>query len=142
MNCDEFERKMSLYIDNELPGEDGKSFERHIEQCSQCRQQLQAMTYMREIMGKAERQELRPPQNMKTKVYFKIYRDLLIMFAGLVIIISVVAISGGLAQMLLFEKIPAAIRIFFVGGMLMLISGLAILLYDIFIDMLKVLTKR
>lgn len=142
MSCRKFEEQISLYIDNELSTEDKKALEQHIAECSQCRQQLQALTYMRDIMGKDEEKEIKPPSKIKKKIYFKIYRDLLIMFAGLVIIISMVSISGGLAQMLLFDRIPAGVRALFIGGMTLLVSGLVILMYDILVDMFKILTKK
>ncbi len=119
-----------------------KEFEQHIKECKECKQQLQAINYMRAIMGSTEDNTIKSPIKMKKKIYFKIYRALLLMFIGLVIIISMVAVSGGLAQMLIFHKIPAGIKIIFTLGITLLISGLMILLYDVFIDMFKILTKK
>ncbi len=142
MNCEKYEKQISLYIDNELSDEDKKEFEQHIKECKECKQQLQAINYMRNIMGSTEENPIKSPIKMKKKIYLKIYRDLLIMFIGLVIIISMAAVSGGLAQMLIFHKIPTGIRIIFTLGITLLISGLMILLYDVFIDMFKILTKK
>ncbi|MGB7606466.1 MAG: zf-HC2 domain-containing protein [Lutisporaceae bacterium] len=142
MSCEKYEKQISLYIDNELSDEDKKALEQHIEECNLCKQQLQAITYMRDMMGNAAEKSIKSPTKMKKKIYFKIYRALLIMFIGLVILISMVAVSGGLAQMLIFDKIPIGIRIFFTLGITLLIGGLIILLYDVFIDMFKILIKK
>lgn len=142
MSCEKYEKQISLYIDNELSDEDKESLEKHIKECKLCKQQLQAINYMRAMMGNDTEKSIKPPAKMKKKIYFKIYRALLIMFIGLVIIISMVAVTGGLAQMLIFDKIPTEIKVFFTLGITLLISGLIILLYDVFIDMFKILTKK
>lgn len=142
MSCEKYEKQISLYIDNELSDEDKEELEKHIKECKLCKQQLQAITYMRAMMGNTAEQSIKSPTKMKKKIYFKIYRALLIMFIGLVIIISMVAVTGGLAQMLVFDKIPTEIKVFFTLGITLLISGLIILLYDVFIDMFKILTKK
>lgn len=142
MSCEKYEKQISLYIDNELSNEDKKALEQHIMECNHCKQQLQAITYMRTMGGSIKEEFIKSPAQMKKKIYFKIYRALLIMFIGLIIIISMVAVSGGLAQMLIFDKLPLGIRIFFILGIVFLISGLIIFLFDVFIDMFRILTKR
>lgn len=142
MSCEKYEQMISPYVDNELSDKEKEELEQHIKDCDKCREELQAITFMRNIMSNSEQKLVTPPSKMKRRIYHHIYRDLLIMFTGLVIIISMVSISGGLAQLLLFSRIPVGVRTLFIAGIILLICGLIVLLYDIFIDMFKILKKN
>lgn len=141
MGCEKYEKLISLYLENDLDEEEIKSLEQHLESCESCRQQLEAIKYMQGML-KQDEDNFKPVNNIQKKVYAKIFIDLLIMFMGLVIIISVVAISGGLAQLFLLNKISAGISIIFLIGILLLIVGLIILMYDLSIDIFKIIFKK
>jgi len=140
MSCEKFEEKISLYIEDELDDAERKELELHLSSCDSCHQQLEAVRMM-QGMFRQEDKNIRI-HKIRTKIYAKIFRDLLIMFAGLVIIVSMVSISGGLAQMFLLDQLASSVRIFFYIGILLLIVGLIILLYDLFVDILRVIFKR
>jgi predicted anti-sigma-YlaC factor YlaD len=141
MSCEKYEKLISLYIEKELDEGDEKDLMLHLDSCESCRQQLEAIRCMQEMFRQDDR-PLEPINKMRNKIYARIYRDLLIMFVGLVIIISVVSISGGLAQMYLLGQTPFGVRIFFFMGILLLIVGLTILIYDIFVDIFKIIIKK
>lgn len=140
MSCEKYENLISLYLEDELDEEQKKDLEHHLTGCDSCKQQLEAIRLMQGIF----RQEDKPIKinKMRTKIYSKIFRDLLIMFAGLVIIVSMVSVSGGLAQMFLLDRLSTGVGIFFLIGILLLIMGLIILLYDLFVDIIKIIFKK
>ena len=137
MDCEKYENYIALYLENDLTGAEAAELQKHIETCNSCRQQLEAMQYMQNML-KQDDQPIQPSNRIRARIYSRLYRDLLIMFAGLVIIVSMVAISGGLAQMFLFDTIAGSVKGFFFVGMLLLIVGLMILMYDIFVDIFKI----
>lgn len=139
MNCEKYESYIALFADNELSQEETGELMLHVKDCESCRQQLEAVKYMKIMLNQEDN---RPAGNMRSRVYGKIYRDLLILFAGLVIILSGVAVSGGLTQMLWLGSAPNGIKVLFIFGILLLIIGLVVLLYDIFIDLFKILARK
>lgn len=141
MECEKYENLIPMYLEGELTEEQAKALQQHLEGCPNCREQIQALEYMQSML----RQEVAPlkaPAKMKARIYTRLYRDLLIIFAGLVIIVSMVAISGGLAQMFLFDRLSMALKTFFFVGIILLIIGLVILTYDIFVDIFKISIKK
>lgn len=141
MSCERYEKYISMYIENELSNQEQQELQLHLQDCESCRAQLEAIQFMKGLV-KQENITIKPQNKIKNRIYSKIYRDLLILFAGLAIIVSMVAVSGGFAQMLLFDKISIGIKIFFFSGILLLIIGLIILMYDVFVDMFKITFKR
>ncbi|OGO77731.1 MAG: hypothetical protein A2Y23_02215 [Clostridiales bacterium GWB2_37_7] len=141
MNCEKYEKLISLYVEMELNEEDKKALELHLDSCENCRQQLEAIQCM-QGMFKQDNEDIKSVKKIRRKIYAKIYRDLLIIFVGFVIMISVVSISGGLTQMFLLNQASSSVRIFFFMGILLLIVGLIILVYDIFVDIFKVISNK
>jgi predicted anti-sigma-YlaC factor YlaD len=141
MSCEKYEKLISLYLEKELDEEEEKDMLQHLASCESCSQQLEAIQYMQRMLKQDDR-PIEPINKMKRKIYARIYRDLLIMFAGFVIMISGVAVSGGLAQMFLLDQTPSGVRMFFFMGILLLITGIIILMYDIFVDIFKIITRK
>lgn len=141
MDCEKYENLIPLYLDGELTEVQVNSLRQHLEGCPKCREQLNALQYMQSMLGKDD-ESLKAPAKMKARIYARLYRDLLIIFAGLVIIVSMVAISGGLAQMFLIDKMTTVLKTFFFAGIILIIVGLVILTYDIFVDIFKISIKK
>lgn len=51
ISCREFEDFVQAYVDGELPGEQSKTFERHIRFCRDCRQYLEAYQRTVDVVG-------------------------------------------------------------------------------------------
>jgi anti-sigma factor RsiW len=54
MNCDQTDSVLHCYFDNELDALSATAFERHLEHCSQCEEQLAALKKLRSRIGGAQ----------------------------------------------------------------------------------------
>jgi len=58
MNCDKFDKKISLYIDNKLNDIENREFELHLMKCNNCRVKYENMINMVKILREEEQVEL------------------------------------------------------------------------------------
>lgn len=98
MNCNEFNEKISFYIDDELSEYEKKEFEIHLCSCKNCKKEYEDMIYIVKSLKNMEDKPL--PNNYdeilrsklekeKKKVYNKVsYKKYLSLAAGLIVIIT------------------------------------------------------
>ena len=58
MNCDKFDKNISLYIDNELSDIEKREFELHLMKCEKCRKNYENMINILKIVREDEQEEL------------------------------------------------------------------------------------
>ena len=70
MNCDKTRELMILYMDNELEGEELKSFEEHLKSCESCRLELEEITRVIELCAEIPEEDL--PETFKEQLHKKL----------------------------------------------------------------------
>lgn len=70
MNCNEFNEKISLYIDNQLNDMQKKEFEQHLNSCDKCKNDYNQMVQILEFARDCEQEEL--PSNYKATLREKL----------------------------------------------------------------------
>ncbi|MFZ5351912.1 MAG: anti-sigma factor family protein [Bacillota bacterium] len=141
MGCKENEILLSLYIDEEINENDKKALEEHLQHCEVCKKKLEQLLMIRGVV-KQEYHAVKPEAKLKKGVYNKLYIYFLLLFAGLVICFSVFAVTGGLAQLFIISGVPVILKWFFMVGIGLVLVGTVILMYDIYVNVLRIMKKK
>ena len=51
MDCQKIQDNLSAYLDGELPAEDARQVERHVEECAVCRDLLRELRSVADVLG-------------------------------------------------------------------------------------------
>lgn len=73
MKCNEFNEKLSLYIDNQLSNIEKKEFEIHLHECEECRKEYKETIDIIKLTGEIEEVEL--PNNYRTTLREKLEEE-------------------------------------------------------------------
>lgn len=73
INCKEINELISLYMDNELDELTRKAFEEHVNLCKDCKDNLDELLSMKELLGSIEEVEL--PEGFKATLHEKLMEE-------------------------------------------------------------------
>ncbi len=141
MNCKEYEFLLSIYVDNECSESEKQELEAHLNTCSSCQKRLDQLLLLKGVV-RNESIQLKSAEKVKKKVYNKLYLHFFILFAGLVICASLIAVSGGLVQLLLLNSTPVIIKCIFFAGVGLIMVGLVIIMFDIYRNVIRFMKNK
>jgi len=70
MNCEEFNKLIDTYLDNDLNDEKSEEFEQHLSSCQQCCRELKSVNKCIDVMRKMYK-EAEPPGSIRENVFKK-----------------------------------------------------------------------
>lgn len=68
MNCEEFNKVIDTYLDNELNENQLREFEKHFQSCQRCRMELMSFEKCKRLMQKIFAEE-NPPVGIRKKIF-------------------------------------------------------------------------
>jgi predicted anti-sigma-YlaC factor YlaD len=137
MTCQDYERLLSGYVDRELPDEEHRQVETHLQQCADCRRQLDELVSIKERLTMIKFKE---PSDLELERYWSgIYNRLerglgwILLSLGTIIVLSLGAIEM-IKAMLGDPEVPLPLTI----GVVLLIIGCVTLFVSVLRERLSI----
>lgn len=123
MDCQKNQDNLSAYLDGELPAEDARQVERHVEECAVCRDLLRELRSVADVLGEMPHESA--PTGLTEELQSQIERRLLLARGSE----DREPVSGA-DRALARERPPVWPRVAAVAACLLLAVGVAVLLHD------------
>jgi len=123
MDCQKIQDNLSAYLDGELPAEDARQVERHVEECAVCRDLLRELRSVADVLGELPHESA--PAGLTEELQSQVERRLLLARGS-----EDRELVSGADRALARERPPAWPRVAAVAACLLLAVGVAVLLHD------------